>query len=311
MEQVVCDFCGEQSATTKYILRDFYLGMSGEFNLVRCNRCGLLYLNPRPEWSELQFFYQNRYEPPTARKRIAALSWVPRYGLLRRCRAVLRYQRGGRLLDVGCGDGSFLREMSCQGQWELYGVDPFVKSCPEMLDDKRIKTLYNDLMQGNFPDSFFDVVTWWDVLEHVPNPSASLYETYRILKPGGWLFIQTPDPDAWDARLFGPYWMGFDAPRHLYLFPRHLLVNRLGELGFEIKRTMKFAGGTAVLFRSLSYWFGDRKRENLQRLMGIMEDSPLVRVTTAPLSFLMRRLGLVFSVLYIAQKPLQEPGRES
>lgn len=305
MEQIVCDFCGEQSGTIKYILRDFYLEMGDEFNLVSCNRCGLLYLNPRPTWSELQPFYQNRYETSAQCNRIAALSWVTRYGLLRRCRAVLRYHRNGRLLDVGCGDGSFLQEMSRWGQWELYGVEPMAKLYQETPDGRGIKMSYSDLMQARFPDGFFDVVTWWHVLEHTPNPSASLRETYRILKPGGWLFIQTPDPQAWDARIFGPYWMGFDAPRHLYLFPRRLLVGRLGELGFDIKQTTKFAGGTATLFRSLSYWFGHRKRRSLRKAMMMLENSPLIRATTAPLSFLMRRLGLVFSVLYIAQKPLQ------
>ncbi len=304
MNEIICDFCGERSVATRYILYDLYLRMGDEFRMVRCNGCGLLYLNPQPSWEELLPYYQNRYKYYFEKKGSLISEWISHYGLLRRCQAILRYHHGGRLLDVGCGDGSFLKAMEHYGEWELYGVDPMLlTSVQNASKGSTLKIFHGTLLQINFPDHFFDVVTWWDVLEHVPNPSESLRETYRILKPGGHIFVQTPDPESWEARIFGPYWMGWDAPRHLYLFPPHVLVRRLGELNFIVEEVTRFAGGVPEIMRSLGNWLGSCGLERLQRLLITMEQSSAIRLIVSPFSLLMRRLGLVFSVLYVAKKP--------
>lgn len=299
LEWVNCDFCGSSQAILVYTLNDLKLGLPGEFPLVRCTICGLLYLNPRPTWETLQKYYPAHYGS------FAQLdtSRYPWDGIRRRCKTVLFYQKSGRLLDVGCGTGIFLKEIRRIGKWELYGIEPV--SIPAQIARERfnLNIIQRSLLESCLPSEFFDVVTWWDTLEHVPNPSACLRETFRILKPGGWLFIQTPDPNSWEARLFGPHWIGYDTPRHLYLFPRIVLIRRLKEIGFKIIRISSFAGNISTACKSLGHQLMYRHHKKAASLVLRAADSGVVRAIGAPLYFLLRRLDLTFSVLYIAQKP--------
>lgn len=299
-EWVKCDFCGEFQTTPVFTLRDLRLGLPGEFLLVRCKRCSLLYLNPRPTWNVLEEYYPAYYNPFTQ----VNSPKNPWSGMVRRCKIVSIYQSGGRLLDVGCGTGAFLEEMSMFGRWELYGVEPV--AIPAQITQSRLNNaniFHGMLLESRFPSEFFDVVTWWDVLEHVPNPAACLRESFRILKPGGWLFIQTPDPDSWEARLFGPHWTGYDAPRHLYLFPRSVLIRQLRETGFRVTRASSFAGNISTACKSIGHWLYSRHWKREGDLLLSVSDSSMIRIAAAPLYLLLRRLDLTYSVLYIAQKP--------
>lgn len=300
LEWVACDFCGESRFTQLFTLRDLKLGLPGEFQLVCCHRCGLLYLNPRLIWDALREYYPAHYnsfiQPITSK-----YLWN---GIVRRCKIISTYHRGGRLLDVGCGTGAFLKKMSQFRIWELYGIEP--APFPAQIARKQfnlINVFQGTLLEAHYPSEFFDVVTWWDVLEHVPNPDACLKETFRILKPGGWIFIQTPDPHSWEARLFGPYWIGYDAPRHLYLFPRSVLIQHLEKTGFKIIKVSSFAGNISTACKSLGYWLINRGRKRIGNLLLKAADSNTIRILAAPIYIVLRRLNLTSSVLYIAQKP--------
>ncbi|MGB9872141.1 MAG: class I SAM-dependent methyltransferase [Anaerolineae bacterium] len=299
LEWVDCDFCGGSRTTPVFAIRDLKLGLPGEFHLVRCDGCGLLYINPRPTWGALQEYYPEYY-PSFIQFNSSKNPWD---GVVRRCRIVSSYQNGRRLLDVGCGTGAFLKEMSRFGEWELYGVEPLSVPAQIAREQGNIKIFQGTLLESDFSSEFFDVVTWWDVLEHVPNPRACLRETFRILKPGGWLFVQTPDPGSWEARLFGPHWIGWDTPRHLYLFSRPVLIRQLEKTGFRIIRVGSFAGNISTVCKSLGHCLSSRYSKMVGTLLFRAGDSSIIRVVTAPLYILLRRFDLTFAVLYIAQKP--------
>lgn len=300
-EWIKCDFCGEFRTTPVFTLRDLKLGLPGEFQLVRCKGCGLMYLNPRLTWDELQRYY-GRYPDHTFAD-FSRLPWLMRYGVIRRCNLIYRYQRRGRLLDVGCATGIFLQAMDRFGKWELYGVEPTNVVSQVTQNAPHIKVFQGTLLESRFPENFFNVVTWWDVLEHVPDPTACLRETFRVLQPGGWVFIQTPDPKSWEACLFGSYWIGYDAPRHLYLFPRSVLIRQLEEIGFKIVRVGSFAGNFSTACKSAGHWLHSRRWKRIGEMVLRISDSFVLRIATAPIYILLRSLDLTFSVLYIAQKP--------
>ncbi len=302
LEWVNCDFCGESQTTAMLTLRDLKLGLPGEFHLVRCNRCGLMYLNPRLNWEELQQYYE-RY-PSHIFADFSSLSWIERYGIIRRCNLVYQYQRYGRLLDVGCATGTFLQAMDRFGEWELYGVEPMTNVASRITrNTPHIKVFQGTLLESGLPENFFNVVTWWDVLEHTPNPTACLRETFRVLQPGGWVFIQTPDPNSWEVRLFDSFWIGYDAPRHLHLFPRSVLVRRLEEIGFKIVRVGGFAGNISTACKSAGHWLRSQRWKRMGEMVLKISDSIVLRIATVPIYILLRSLDLTSSVLYIAQKP--------
>jgi ubiquinone/menaquinone biosynthesis C-methylase UbiE len=215
---------------------------------------------------------------------------------------VSKYQRGGRLLDVGCSTGVFLNEMRRSGRWEVYGIEPAAFPARIAREHFRLQVFQKTLLEAKLPKDCFDVVTWWHVLEHTPNPKECLQETYRILKPGGWIFIQTPDPNSWEAKLFGPWWGACDAPRHLHLFPAPTLINQLNLLGFRVRSVKSFAGNLSTAFRSLGYWLDSQGLKVLGSFARILAYSVVCRVVTFPIASLLCYIGQAPSILYIAQK---------
>ena len=247
-----CNFCGANDARPVHRLRDWRLALPGEFVLVECRVCGLMYLDPQPEWSELVRHYPNDYEPYAAEAGLAGYRQGSKhYGLRRRCRAIAAFHPAGRLLDVGCASGSFLDEVRRQGSWEPFGVEPVAAPAAFARERLGLNVFTGTLEAARFPSNGFDVITFWDVLEHVEDPNGSLQEAVRILKPGGYLVVQVPNPQSWQAHRFGRYWAGFDAPRHLYAFPETTLRRVLAALGFDQIVTRSLEGGNSIFWRSL------------------------------------------------------------
>jgi SAM-dependent methyltransferase len=147
----------------------------------------------------------------------------------------------GRILDVGCGAGFFLRALD-PNRWERFGIEPGWRAyglAAEKLGRERI--FFGKLTDANLADSDFDVVTFWSTLEHTNDPRSNLIEARRILKPGGTLIVQVPNAASYQVKLFGGCWFAFDVPRHRYHFTPQVLRWALEETGFEIYRMSFFS----------------------------------------------------------------------
>jgi SAM-dependent methyltransferase len=144
----------------------------------------------------------------------------------------------GRMLDVGCGAGEYLRDMQQLG-WDVYGVDlsPMaVRAANERIGPARV---WEGTIQMLDPSlNAFDLVTMNHCLEHVPDPQSTLDEVSRRLAPTGKVKIIIPDVSGFEANLFRRYWVGLDVPRHLFNFSRKTLSKFLqrSELHIESRR---------------------------------------------------------------------------
>ena len=306
MNRVDCDFCGNNDVTLVHVLQDVRLHQPGQYDLVRCNQCGLFYINPQPNWEELKPHYPEDYhcftvaidDHPSAFER-----WAQRYGVRRRCQLIARRKSSGHLLDVGCSTGIFLNEMRRLGNWDVSGVEPVHSAADFVRKRYGIQVYIGFLIDTHLPDALFDVVTLWDVLEHTPNPSATLSEIYRILKPGGLVVLKSPDSSSWEARVFGSSWVGFEAPQHLFGFPSGTLVKRLYELGFTKCERTTLGSDYATFISSLSLWLEARGRSTLSKFFRGLSRSVITRVLFAPLFRILRMLGFRSSCIYYAYKP--------
>ncbi len=149
-----------------------------------------------------------------------------------RRRQIVTQQTGGstskRLLDVGCGDGTFLRTM-IDGGWQASGVEKYPG--PARMDDV---TMHESLEQAA-TSAPYDCITLWHVLEHLPDPSGTIASLRSLLAPGGILIIAVPDFGNFVAKRFAASWLHLDVPRHHVHFTRHSLAGLLVKHDFITK----------------------------------------------------------------------------
>jgi SAM-dependent methyltransferase len=237
MQYIRCDLCGADDTETIYAGSSWRMSAATDWRLQRCRKCGLMYLNPRPSEDEISSYYPAEYgpfRPAIEDERHALMRWMRRRKLIRRRRLVERFsgRTGGRILDVGCATGIFLHEMASAG-WQATGVEPVTRAAAYARDRFGLDVFSGMLDQAPFERGAFDVVTFWDVLEHTFCPAQELERAARLLAPGGLVAINVPNWRSADRWLFGPYWIGFDPPRHLYVFTQCTLTALLRNAGFR------------------------------------------------------------------------------
>ena len=258
MEWTNCNLCGSDRTEPYREGRDRQLGGTERFCLVRCLQCGLIYLNPRPCRDDMARYYPADYEPFARLSRYEGgrlARWSYRRYLDKRCAKLPKTP--GRLLDVGCATGDFLARAREHG-WRVQGVEPGQAAAEAARRRYDLDVFTGDLAQAHFPDGHFDAVTLWDVLEHLVDPRVELAEIHRILKPDGLLLIELPNLHSFDAVLFGPYWIGLDMPRHLYLFPPAALDAFLKQAGFKMFSRRCSSGGYGAFVASLNLWSAEQ-----------------------------------------------------
>jgi SAM-dependent methyltransferase len=129
-----------------------------------------------------------------------------------------------------------------------------VADAAEYARQKGLKVFDEEFLAINLPNNTFDVITMWDVLEHMPDPSSVIEKCHRILKPGGLLVIKAPDPSGGEAGIFKENWVGYEAPQHLFGFPKHVLLEKSRNIGFEVIDLKQTGSDYATFFLSTAYW---------------------------------------------------------
>ncbi len=327
LEQVPCSLCGAERAALECLTVAHPPSSGGEWRLVRCEGCGLVYLNPRPTEQAIAEFYPSEYYENSEALMLAATRWRPWPGLrkwvkrrlaeehyrtlsgrsaservLRRVLSLWKVRWGalpprnrpGRMLDIGCGTGYYLELLRDAG-WEVVGTeigDGAIAICRS----KGFEVLKGQADQLQLPDQSFDVVHIAQVLEHVHRPRAILETACRVLRPDGLLLLDVPNYEAPLRRLFGPSWFSVEAPRHLYHFSALTLRRLLETSGFAVDR---------LYTRALSQGAGRHLEVTSQMLRRAMpEGEALSRgvEVTAQLNALAEQMGCG-DTLYVEAHP--------
>ncbi len=248
MEYVNCNLCGMDNARFLFSKKDKFGIAEDEFNVVECQGCGLLYINPRPSQEEIGKFYPETYSwketleaDSFLTQRVRKLEKAYRYHLLRDevSKVVELTRRGsGKVLDIGCGTGDRLNAFRSRG-FDAQGVEPS-HSAEYAKEFLKLNVVEGDLFSAHFQDNFFDTITLYHVLEHTHSPMKVCQEIHRILKEGGFLVIQVPNKDCFQFKWFEERWAAFDVPRDLYYFGIHTLRSLLERVGFKIVKIDHF-----------------------------------------------------------------------
>jgi len=232
-----CPLCGGVAARQLFASHDQTGAAAGVWSVMRCQNCALPSLQPRPTQHELSAFYPPGYAPfagPVEEVPGRMQRWLLRRHYNLRCQVVRRAgPTGGRLLDIGCATGNFVQALGHDRRWQCLGSD----LSRQALAVARRQGLMVWCSSGETaclaPESC-DIVTLWEVIEHLPDPRAMLADIHRVLRPGGLLVLSTPNSASVQARLWRQYWAGWEVPRHLQVFSLATLRRLLVETGFAI-----------------------------------------------------------------------------
>jgi len=210
------------------------------FRLLTCGACGLTYGSPVPSAETASEAYRGASFESNAESADAARTYA-RY---------LRRQgfEPGRTLDIGCGDGAFLRELRRLGFRDVVGVEPSEAPVRVAADDVR-PLIRQEMFDGAcFAEDSFDLVTCFQTIEHVYEPRSLLQDIYRILKPGGKVFFIGHDLGALSARLMGEKSPIFDI-EHVQLFNPRSARFLLTQTGFRAVNVFSILNAY-----TLTYW---------------------------------------------------------
>jgi SAM-dependent methyltransferase len=257
----VCCLCRFEDVEPVAVGADFeYRTTPDEFLAVRCRRCRLVYLNPRPADDESPRIYPNNYH--AFQFRPEEYGFVFRVRRRLEARRLLRWCRGlpadANILDVGCGDGFHLRLLREFGQpgWKLEGVDADERAVtPARKSGLTIH--HGNVETANLPLSAYHLILLVMTIEHLPDPLGTMRSIARLLAPGGRVVVVTDNVGSPDFSLFGGrHWGGYHFPRHTYLFDRSTLVKLGTAVGLSVERVSTAVSPVNWVY-SLRNWLDD------------------------------------------------------
>lgn len=224
MTSVCCPICQHKKVKEYLKARDY---ISGEiFHVKRCCNCGIAFTQPWPVKIDYYYpSYYRRYSPIA----LTALRFL--YNL--RVRSWVRaLGRSGTVLELGCSNGWMLNAFRQQG-WQVIGIE----RTPAALSFTKSKLnlpVFVGSLDALHPNSYFDLIIMFQVLEHLPDPLATLHKCAQLIRPGGILIIGVPNLDSWQSRFSGPHWLHLDVPRHLFHFSPQSISYALMLTGFDV-----------------------------------------------------------------------------
>jgi SAM-dependent methyltransferase len=238
LEHIPCNLCGLNR--TK-----LFLTMSG-YAYRQCTRCGLVYQNPRPVFSDLKKRYGSGYFEYESANEDNFFNLM-KLGLRDAGFDDIYLDGAGNggggartFLDVGCATGRLLDHVKRKG-WRVNGVE----ICRESAEHGRLRygldIFIGTLEEAAFPPASFDVVHLSHLIEHVPDPTKLLLEIGRVVKRDGHLLLTTPNVGGFQARVSGPRWRSA-IPDHVYLFSKKTMGDLLTMLGFKIQKQVSWGG---------------------------------------------------------------------
>jgi len=263
-ELVACDSCENKNFKILFEGNDYRSFSANTLTVVQCLQCGLVFLNPRPK--NMADYYRNNCYKKELRKDF--FSWLS----IDRVKIISQHKKVGRILDIGCGNGSFLLNMRKNG-WEVYGNEICHNACDFVRDELSLTNVYSGhLLSIDLPEKYFDVITLSHVLEHLEKPRENLIKINRLLKDDGILIIECPDFSSIHRYIFKDKWQALELPQHLYQFTVKTLKRTLNLSGFEVYKK-DFIIDPRVSFVdmkiSILRWIGLRKPlklENKERI---------------------------------------------
>jgi SAM-dependent methyltransferase len=252
-ETPACPLCGGRAGTPFIEAEDDLGGRPGRFRFVSCSDCGLVYQSPRLAFEHIGAYYDDEYIAHRKKTQWGILTPLYDWAMGKHDRdklaLVRRYQTldaGSRVLDIGCGAGTFLARLEAETGAASCGVDfKDLSGLPWM---ERLEFRQGTLDQQDFGDRRFDLITLWHFLEHDYTPLETLKHARELLAPGGRMVIEVPRLDSLSFRLFRERWPGLQAPQHTMLFDARTLPGMMEKAGLRVCHHLPYGAFPAYFY---------------------------------------------------------------
>lgn len=223
MERVTCNLCGSEA--------HHEVRRKWNYSIVQCQRCGLAFVNPRQFETETEAYFRGPYLSTIEQdgELNAGIKYLYDQALLHISNRIPI----GTLLDVGCAMGHFIRFARERG-WKVEGVECSPYACDYARQNFGLPVYTAcDLRDAQLEDDHFDACSLIEVIEHLPDPRTTIVEVFRVLKPGGVLYLTTPNFRSYRSLLLLEEWNAIIPSGHLYYFDNLSLTALLADVGFD------------------------------------------------------------------------------
>lgn len=295
-----CPVCFSQNIKFIYTGYDYlYETTNDSYDMFECRSCKAIFLNPFPDSTETSKFYPAHYysydtnkpkgffakikddivrskmEPKTKFSLMESLLikiFESKYSGL-----PLYKKENATFLDIGCGSGTNLALLSKFG-WNCYGIELHEKAV-QFAKKNNLQVTQDSLESSDFTGKKFDCIRIWHVFEHLTDPHAALKKISKHLTNDGEILMAVPNTDSWPRKLFGPYWYGLDAPRHIINYSPRTLKQILPIYNLKISNITYASCGPYV--GSLSHFL----KAKFDFKVNLINNLFLIAIT-APLDFI-------------------------
>lgn len=265
------------------------------FDFVRCKKCGLIYTNPRLVEEKMEKLYRGE-NPVDAWMDVLTSPVQMEYDKKKfdtRLAILEKYVKKGKILDIGCSIGHFLKIAEKRG-WKPYGLELNKRAADYARKKFNLKNIKEIILEkAGFPANYFSAAGMWGVLEHILSPDNVLKELHRVLKPGGVVIFSVPNAGSLAARILQEKTSCFDGIVHLWFYSEETLRKLLEKMGYKI---LEISSEQPELDTVLNYL--DYQHPYLGR-SGLVLDKKLRK----DLENIILESNMGYKLIVIAQKP--------
>jgi SAM-dependent methyltransferase len=208
--------------------------MTASYAFQQCTACGLVFMDPMPTRAELPTLYPSKYQNFDALRNVVARALLDRYYARQAALCDRFLPEDGAFLEIGCATGELLERVQRTRNHKVRGIELSRDACEQAW--ARGLDVFHGTVDEFDTGERFDMVFMSHVIEHVLDPVATMHRVAALLRPGGVLYLETPNVGALDARIWGSRWGLIHYPRHLYLFDRSTIRALVEGAGLRVER---------------------------------------------------------------------------
>jgi len=232
---VLCNLCGNSEYKVLYEAKNsenYNYYSSGNYGrIVKCEQCGLIYTDPKDK--NIEKIYKNIEDKDYLKSKEARIE-----NSKRDLKNIMKLKKSGKLLDIGCGPGLFLKVARDKG-FDVCGIELSKWAC-DIARKEGLNVLNKSLKSAGLERDSFDIVTMWDVIEHIEDPNGIIRDTNKILKKDGLLVLNTPNIGSFYAKLMGNKWWNL-MRMHIYYFDKKTIRKLLEKNGFKVLKIKDYS----------------------------------------------------------------------